>query len=82
MLAGKKSEIPDFQEIMDLDYALSLYHKDVDEWRSNEPLDMAAKLTRDKLFKLFPDISPEILSEILMAHDNVFQDTVEVISSI
>ncbi|XP_041980272.1 NEDD4-binding protein 2 isoform X2 [Aricia agestis] len=69
--------IPDFKEIMDMDYALSLYHKDVAQWRNNEPSDLAAKLSRDKLKKLFPDLSEDSLSEILMAHDNNFKITVE-----
>ncbi|CAK1598263.1 unnamed protein product [Parnassius mnemosyne] len=76
-LAGKEPEVPDFKEIMDLDFALSLYKKDVEEWRNNEPNDLAAKLTREKLYNLFPDISPNILSELLMAYDNNFQATVE-----
>lgn len=75
---GKEPEVPDLKEIMDMDLALSLYQKDVDDWRNKEPNDIAAKLTRDKLYNLFPDMSPDILSELLMAHDNNFQATVEV----
>ncbi|CAG9787839.1 unnamed protein product [Diatraea saccharalis] len=78
-LAGKEPEVPDFKEIMDMDLALSLYQKDVAEWRNKEPNDLAAKLTRDKLYNLFPDVAKEILSELLMAHDNNFQITVEVL---
>lgn len=75
---GKEPEVPDFKEIMDMDFALSLYHKDVAEWKSKEPNDLAAKLSRDKLYNLFPDMSQEVLSEVLMAHDNNFKATVEV----
>lgn len=76
--AGKEPEVPEFKEIMDMDFALSLYQKDVAEWRNCLPDDMAAKLTRDKLYNLFPDVSKDVLSELLMAHDNNFQQTVEV----
>ncbi|KAJ2951018.1 hypothetical protein O0L34_g5392 [Tuta absoluta] len=76
---GREPEVPDFKEIMDMDFAISLYQKDVAEWRSKEPMDIAAKLSRDKLYNLFPDTSPDILSELLMAHDNNFQATVEVL---
>ncbi|KAI5636254.1 AAA domain-containing protein [Phthorimaea operculella] len=76
---GREPEVPDFKEIMDMDFAISLYQKDVAEWRSKEPMDIAAKLSRDKLYNLFPDTPPEILSELLMAHDNNFQATVEVL---
>lgn len=75
---GKEPEVPDFKEIMDMDFALSLYHKDVAEWKSKESNDWAAKLSRDKLYNLFPEMSQDILSELLMAHDNDFKTTVEV----
>lgn len=78
LLTGKEPEVPDFKEIMDMDFALALYQRDVAEWRNKEPLDLAAKMTRVKLYNLFPDVAPEILSELLMAHGNNFQNTVEV----
>lgn len=77
-LAGKEPEVPDFKEIMDMDLALSTYQKDIAEWRNNIPTNLAAKMTRDKLFNLFPDVEEDTLSELLMAHDNNFQATVEV----
>ncbi|XP_026734035.1 uncharacterized protein LOC113498280 [Trichoplusia ni] len=78
-LAGKEPEVPDFKEIMDMDLALSTYQKDIAEWRNNIPTNLAAKMTRDKLFNLFPDVEEDTLSELLMAHDNNFQATVEVL---
>ncbi|CAH0720103.1 unnamed protein product, partial [Brenthis ino] len=77
--AGKEPEVPDFKEIMDMDFALSLYHKDVAELRKSKPQDLAAKLSRDKLNNLFPDIPPDILSELLQAHEENFLATVEVL---
>ncbi|XP_022114200.2 uncharacterized protein LOC110992620 isoform X2 [Pieris rapae] len=77
LLNGKEPEVPDFKEIMDLDFALSLYQKDIAAWRNREPPDLAAKMTREKLYNLFPDVAPDILSELLMAHDNNFRNTVE-----
>ncbi|CAG9562467.1 unnamed protein product [Danaus chrysippus] len=76
---GQEPEIPDFKEIMDMDYALSIYQRDVSEWRNNLPDDLAAKLSRDKLYNLFPSVSPDVLSELLAAHDNNFHLTVEVL---
>ncbi|XP_059050005.1 uncharacterized protein LOC131845010 [Achroia grisella] len=75
--AGEEPVVPDFKEIMDMDFAMSLYQKDVAEWRNKEPSDMAARMSREKLYNLFPEISQELLSELLMAHDNNFQATVE-----
>ncbi|XP_053604494.1 uncharacterized protein LOC128671769 isoform X2 [Plodia interpunctella] len=77
--AGKEPEVPDFKEIMDMDFAVALYQKDVDEWRNKVPDNLAAKLTRDKLFNLFPELPQETLSELLVAHDNNFKATVEVL---
>lgn len=75
---GKEPEVPDFKEIMDMDVALSLYHKDTAEWKNKESNDLASRMTREKLYNLFPDMSKDVLSEMLMAHDNNFQNTVEV----
>ncbi|XP_022827784.1 uncharacterized protein LOC111357368 isoform X2 [Spodoptera litura] len=80
-LAGKEPDVPDFKEIMDMDMALAIYQKDVGEWRNNMPTDLAAKMTRDKLFNLFPEVSQDTLTELLMAHDNNFNATVEVLLS-
>ncbi|XP_039754845.1 uncharacterized protein LOC120629849 isoform X2 [Pararge aegeria] len=80
--AGKEPEVPDFKELMDLDLALSIYRKDIDEWRNNLPDDLAARLTREKLYNLFQDVPHDILTELLMAHDNNFQETVETISEV
>lgn len=79
LLAGKEPDIPEFKEIMDLEFAISLHLKDMSEWKNNIPKDLAAKLTHDKLFNLFPEIDQDTLLEMLMAHDNNFKATVEVI---
>ncbi|CAG9133565.1 unnamed protein product [Plutella xylostella] len=76
---GKEPEVPDFKEIMDMELAMSLYQKDVDEWRNKEPTDIAAKMTRTKLINLFPEVPEKVLSELLMAHDHHFKTTVEVL---
>lgn len=64
---------------MDMEMALAMYQKDIAEWRNNMPTDLAAKMTRDKLYNLFPDVEQDTLLELLMAHDNNFNATVEVI---
>lgn len=76
---GREPVVPDFKEIMDMDLAVSLYQKDVAKWKKKEPQDLAAKMTREKLYNLFPEISQDVLGELLMAHENNFQTTVEVL---
>ncbi|XP_039763091.1 uncharacterized protein LOC120636824 [Pararge aegeria] len=71
--AGKEPEVPDFKKFMDLDFK----NKKLEEWRNNLPDDLAARLTKEKLYNLFQDVSYDILSELLMALDNNFQETVE-----
>ncbi|XP_063362656.1 uncharacterized protein LOC134651475 [Cydia amplana] len=80
--AGQEPAVPDLKDIMDMELALSIYKKEImAEWRNNVPNDLAARMTREKLYNLFPDVNPEILSELLMAHENNFQATVEVLLS-
>lgn len=79
MLAGKEPEVPDLKEIMDLELATSIYLKDMSQWRNKIPTDLAAKMTHEKLFNLFPEVEKDILLEMLMAHDNNFKATVEVL---
>lgn len=73
---GREPEIPDFREIMNMDMAMNLTER---EWKNNVPNDLAARMTREKLYNLFSDVPQDVLSEMLMAHDNNFQTTVEVL---
>lgn len=67
------------KELMAEECALSYYEKQVkEEWKSKEPQDMAAQMTRKKLYELFPDVRQDTLSEMLIAHGNSFDNTVEV----
>ncbi|CAH2035656.1 unnamed protein product, partial [Iphiclides podalirius] len=75
--ADKEADVPALIEIMDKELALSLYQEDVAEWGNKDPNDLAVKLKREKLFNAFPDISSDVLSELLIAHDNNYNETVE-----
>ncbi|CAB3227016.1 unnamed protein product [Arctia plantaginis] len=79
MLEGKEPDVPDFKEIMDLEFALNLHMRDISEWRNNIPTDLAAKMTHEKLFNLFPEVKNDTLLEMLVAHGNNFKATVEVL---
>ncbi|XP_072932623.1 uncharacterized protein [Epargyreus clarus] len=76
---GKEPEVPDFKEIMDMEFALSLYHKDCNEWKNEKPKDLATMLSTQKLHNLFPEIPPADLDEIHNAHNYDFQKTVKVV---
>ncbi|KOB65846.1 NEDD4-binding protein [Operophtera brumata] len=71
---------PNLKEIMDTELALALYEREVkEEWKNKEPQDMAAQMTRKKLYELFPDVAHETLSEMLIAHGNSFDNTMEIL---
>ncbi|XP_066156483.1 uncharacterized protein [Euwallacea fornicatus] len=68
------TEIPD---IMREQWELGKKQKENEKWKEENPDTFAARLTRDKLFKAFPNVDRNVLIEILHAHENVYQDTVE-----
>lgn len=67
------------KDVMDMEYAWKAYKADVDEWKKTTPQDLASKLTRAKLFEIFPNVEKDTLVEILAAHGNNFAKTVEVL---
>lgn len=75
----QESSVPNFKDIMDTELALAIYEREVkEEWKNKEPQDLAAQMTRKKLYEIFPDVANETLSELLIAHGNSFDATVEV----
>ncbi|KAJ8911965.1 hypothetical protein NQ315_012776 [Exocentrus adspersus] len=68
---------PKFKDIIDEQLAQSIYQKDIDKWKELNPDNLAALLTRQKLYNVFPTIDKDTLIEILYAHGNKYQDTVE-----
>ncbi|KAJ8980736.1 hypothetical protein NQ317_011384 [Molorchus minor] len=67
------------REIMDEQVAQNIYQKEVDAWKNLNPDNLAAILTKQKLFKVFPFIDKSTLVEILYAHDNKYEETVEIL---
>lgn len=67
----------DIPEIMKEQKELSKWQKEADKWKELSPDTIAAKLTKEKLFSLFPSLDRDTLVEILHAHDNVYKDTVD-----
>ncbi|EFA12880.1 NEDD4-binding protein 2 isoform X2 [Tribolium castaneum] len=68
---------PNFTEIMDEQVALSLHQRAVDEWKNMTADNLAAKLTKQKLFAAFPNIDQNALLEIWHAYDYDYNKTVE-----
>lgn len=79
---GKESEVPSLKEIIEMETTSLAKTRSVSEWRDNEPQDFAAKLSRQKLYNLFPTMKQDTLSQILMAHHYCFKKTIEVSKTI
>lgn len=69
--------IMNLKEIMDEQVAQSIYEKETSLWRTLDPDNLAARLTRQKLCSTFPNIDEGTLVEILHAHGNKYDETVE-----
>lgn len=69
------------KDIMEMEIAWKAYKADIDEWKKTTPQDLASKLTRTKLFELFPNINKSTLVEVLAAHGHKFSKTVEVLNT-
>ncbi|KRT85889.1 hypothetical protein AMK59_502 [Oryctes borbonicus] len=66
-------------EIMDEELAMSLYKKDIEQWKNLSPETLALKLTKQKLHEAFPTIDQKLLDEVLVAHGNNYMQTIQAI---
>lgn len=68
------------KEIMEMEYAITAYKNTVmDDWKNYTPQDLASRLSRQKLYDIFPNLEKELLDQVLAAHDNKFVETVDVL---
>ncbi|KAL5291608.1 N4BP2 family protein [Megaselia abdita] len=80
--ANRKAVPSNYSEIMDMELAWQLYYAENDtktKQNINSPKDLADHLTRMKLCELFPKVDKKTLVEVLVAHNNSFAETVEVL---
>ncbi|KAF2899995.1 hypothetical protein ILUMI_06188 [Ignelater luminosus] len=59
--------------------AANIYLKEIEEWKKLTPDNLALRLTRQKLYNAFPTVNQDLLIEILHAHNNSYEQTVEVL---
>lgn len=69
------------KDIMEMEIAWKAYKADINEWKKSTPQDLASKLSRTKLYEIFPNIDKSTLVEVLAAHDHKFAKTVEVLNT-
>nr|CAD7440892.1 unnamed protein product [Timema bartmani] len=77
--SSSNSHVPDLREIMDMEVALALYKADQNQWKQESKDDMATKLSKQMLYETFPQLDREVLMEVFCAHDNSFQQTLDVL---
>lgn len=65
------------RDIVDMEYTWTALKADHSEWKQTSPEDLATKMTKAKLFEIFPNIKRETLIEVFAAHGNKFATTVE-----
>lgn len=69
------------KDIMEMEIAWKAYKADINEWKKSKPQDLASKLSRTKLYEIFPHVDKSTLVEVLAAHDHKFSTTVEVLNT-
>lgn len=77
-----ESDVPNLNEIMDMELALASYKNELKSILVNDkPEDMASRLSRQMLHESIPDMDPEIFDDILKAHNGNFKETFDIIES-
>lgn len=74
---GPPCEPTEIPKIMKEQRWLSKLSKKAEKWKEETPDTLALKLTKDKLFRMFPALDKDDLLEILHAHNYNYKDTVE-----
>lgn len=65
------------QNIADMEYAWKAYNCKPNDWKQTTQEDLAMKLTKAKLFEIFPNVDKEQLIDVFRAYGNQFGKTVE-----
>lgn len=77
----KEDKSPEtLEEIMQMEAALQSYHNEVKEQTNEKAGDnWAAKMSREKLFELFPNVDRDFLVQILVSQNNNYKETVDIL---
>lgn len=70
-----------FQDIVEIEKALNEYKQDISKWKETLPDTIAYNLAKDKLLALFPSVDREVAIEILAAHKNNLDETINVLKN-
>lgn len=65
------------QNVADMEYAWKAYNCNQNEWKQQSREDLAMKLTKAKLFEIFPNVDRDQLTHVFIAYENNFAKTVD-----
>ena len=72
----QSDQTPNLREIMAQQAEISRQQAVNDCWRDYTPDNLSYKLTMQKLIECYPQIGPDVLQEMLHAHNNSYEETV------
>uniref|UniRef100_A0A182VWS6 Smr domain-containing protein n=1 Tax=Anopheles minimus TaxID=112268 RepID=A0A182VWS6_9DIPT len=76
------SGIPNLKDIIEMEEALAAYQKETNAtWQKPGSPDLAQQMSQQKLKEMFPHVNGEDLVQILAAHHNRFDETVQVLNA-
>uniref|UniRef100_A0AAG5D075 Smr domain-containing protein n=1 Tax=Anopheles atroparvus TaxID=41427 RepID=A0AAG5D075_ANOAO len=76
------SGVPNLKDIIEMEEALAAYQKETNAtWQKSVPQDLAQQLSQQKLQQMFPQVNSADLLQILAAHNNRFDETVQVLNA-
>ncbi|XP_035896859.1 uncharacterized protein LOC118505323 [Anopheles stephensi] len=76
------SGVPNLKDIMEMEEALAAYQKETNAtWQKAGPPDLAQQMSQQKLKQMFPHVNGDDLVQILAAHNNRFDETVQVLNA-
>lgn len=68
---------PNIQNIAEMEYTWKAYSANPNEWKQTTPEDLATKLTKAKLFEIFPNVERQQLIDVFSSYGNQFSKTVD-----
>ncbi|XP_052865832.1 NEDD4-binding protein 2 [Anopheles cruzii] len=74
---------PNLRDIIEMEQALAAYQKETNEsWqKAGSAQDLAQQMSQQKLRELYPHVNGDDLLQILAAHNNHFDETVQVVNA-
>uniref|UniRef100_A0A182QDH2 Smr domain-containing protein n=1 Tax=Anopheles farauti TaxID=69004 RepID=A0A182QDH2_9DIPT len=76
------SGVPNLKDIIEMEQALAAYQKETNaSWQKSGQLDLAQQMSHQKLKEMFPHVNGDDLVQILAAHNNRFDETVQVLNA-